>query len=1567
MATALTVAVNDTASTTLTTANTLATTIATSTQAHPTVLVSTATGYGEVYAQGNAAAWAAAGSATAPSGHGWLLDSTLLEGQEILLGNWTPTLKLRVSSGTLVADIYARAYVYHSGGTYTLIGTVAYLGQTISTTTGTLTGTATSFAATTFATGDKLYIDVVMNITTPAATGVTISPYESNVANQGDATTISWTTPGYVASSVSIAVPDAGTGTDTLATTISAPITDSGTGSETLSVPVSISIPDTATGIDSESSANVTPSITDSATGADSLGVAITGLGVGQPLTALTAYFTNVPATTLTQSGVISQTSGTPTPINASTPIGTATGYGEITALGTASAWAGAGSMSLPTGKGWLLDSTLLEGLGIADGNWTPSIRLGSTSGSIVADIWIRASIYHGSTSGYSTIGIMSLTGQTIGATANYALGSFAFSAEWFNTGDKLYIDVWLNITSNSTGLSTAAMRVFEAQTSTTGMTQSAVITPGYGIQVIAVGTVDTATGTDVQTLGTVIAPQTDSAIGTDSALIHLNIGNDAATGTDSATVSTTPATSFNMNDAGVGTDTIPDQIAIALTMYGQSIADGTLLTANTITPTLAGSPSTTTRTTLLGIETGWSEIVAQGSTSTWQGLTSPGPQSGHGWIYDTSAFVGQSLAIGLWNTAVTLTVNKGYVTSDIQANVSIYHSGTQTYTLLGSMLLQGQTINNVSTAFQLPNTLITDWAFQAGDYIYIDIWANVTVNATGAANAVFSILEYNAGGSSGFRIMTPGIVATLPQVPITDTGSGSESFSFAQVGISLTDSATGADTQGFGTPIFVFDYATGTDGVTLPTITPTLMDATLPDRLAREMLENIMANGYDGHSEINNGYGGLYVNWRYGTNPLMVNFNGTGVPDAYPLPPYALGNSLDIRHDRLTDVRYLQNLYRYKARWPNDHMFDSEITRYTTIIQQDFSTGYSEQRGWVYDVFWEIWIASGNTWFQSACSSLATYYSSLVQSNGMIYTINTTYPYGYYNTGYVLEEACALIHAGSAFTNSTWTTQGYGVLNFMWTHALMSQGVFTAKMINVLETDGITTNPDEAFGDSGSGGNQIKTDYTAQMIISLLHAYAQTSDSTLLAKAQTLLAPLDPITNPLGWWDATNQGYVYYLYTSGSYLSPGPLAISNSKKEAGRQIQMLDAYVLANQYTNNQYLQQQQSLLYVTCSLAYYPAGHGVMYEMATNWSLWPNIGSSSGYEDWITTESMGIALNGLLSSASQPVEISLGTVTLPVTVSMTDTATGTDVQTLGTVIAPQTDTATGTDSSLIAIPYYDNTALGTDTPSIAATVPISDTGTGSDSASLQASIPVPDSATGTDSATVGSVTAPLADNASGSDTISDFSTLATTDAATGTDVQTLGTVIAPQSDTATGTDVQSLGTVLSPESDSATGTDVQSLNTIAINQTDTATGAEALSFATIALNPFDAGAGTDTPTLGTITPQTTDTATGTDQTGMLIMTPIPDSGSGSEQFVAGIQLPVSDTGTGSESIPISAYLAMIAAGLGVDTTALTISFPVPDSGTGTDLSVLPTNYEGAAISGAAQSDSSITATLRG
>ncbi|MDE2312256.1 MAG: hypothetical protein KGJ93_04205, partial [Patescibacteria group bacterium] len=160
-----------------------------------TVKVGTASGWGILSSQGSTASWPAAASEPAQNGVGFIWDVTTLEGQQILSGNWTPKVKLSVSFGSIVADIHARVSVYHSGGTYSTILDASSTGQTINTTATVYTLPATSGALTNFSTGDKLYEDVILNITTNSTgkANAVINVYQNNGANE------SLVTPGYQA------------------------------------------------------------------------------------------------------------------------------------------------------------------------------------------------------------------------------------------------------------------------------------------------------------------------------------------------------------------------------------------------------------------------------------------------------------------------------------------------------------------------------------------------------------------------------------------------------------------------------------------------------------------------------------------------------------------------------------------------------------------------------------------------------------------------------------------------------------------------------------------------------------------------------------------------------------------------------------------------------------------------------------------------------------------------------------------------------------------------------------------------------------------------------------------------------------------------------------------------------------------------------------------------------------------------------------------------------------------------------------------------------------------------
>lgn len=196
-------------------------------------------------------------------------------------------------------------------------------------------------------------------------------------------------------------------------------------------------------------------------------------------MTALTVYGLTPASGTLSTAGTLGTASGGTSATKDTKILTGNTGYSELFALGTVNSWSGAGSIGSPSGNGWLFDVTTLEAQTISAGNWTPTVRLQATgtTPSLTADIYVRA--YKRSSGGvYTNIVTCLLSAQTIASAANHAFSASSASSMGFATGDKLYLDMWLNVTANSG--TPAAVRVSEAS-GPLGVTNNfSIITPGY-------------------------------------------------------------------------------------------------------------------------------------------------------------------------------------------------------------------------------------------------------------------------------------------------------------------------------------------------------------------------------------------------------------------------------------------------------------------------------------------------------------------------------------------------------------------------------------------------------------------------------------------------------------------------------------------------------------------------------------------------------------------------------------------------------------------------------------------------------------------------------------------------------------------------------------------------------------------------------------------------------------------------------------------------------------------------------------------------------------------------------
>lgn len=411
---------------------------------------------------------------------------------------------------------------------------------------------------------------------------------------------------------------------------------------------------------------------------------------------------------------------------------------------------------------------------------------------------------------------------------------------------------------------------------------------------------------------------------------------------------------------------------------------------------------------------------------------------------------------------------------------------------------------------------------------------------------------------------------------------------------------------------------------------------STAANAMILAMLDNLKTNGWDGNPNINNGLGGLWINWRYGTSPLQVNLNGTGQVDGSSVSPP--------RHDILTDLRYLHNLLLYKHQNPNDTQFDGEISKYSAIVKMEYRNSANE-RGWVFDELLDIWRLSQDAGFQQEAQQLAQNYADALSKSAapIVYKTTNAHPNGYYRVDLELENGAMLIQAGTLFGQAAWVTQGQQTVQFIFTHAYIpAYHTLTFEMDDVLNSDG-TINSDETiyrdtYQHTRVDGSIVRVGSTALEVLSLLHAYVATHDATWLQHAQDLLSPLTSTNNLLGLWDAQNSGYFTAATFPGNDIQhPGTPKVPTTNKEAGRQLQMLEAFRVADSLTNNAYLGMQTAMTQVLETKAYYAPGHGILYQVTANWAPAPLKNGIA--QDWVTTEAMGIALEALFAlSASNP-----------------------------------------------------------------------------------------------------------------------------------------------------------------------------------------------------------------------------------------------------------------------------------------------------------------------------------------
>jgi hypothetical protein len=558
---------------TVPTAGLLVDTTGASGNSQATTKVGTSTGYFQMYAQGTGTLASPGGSIGAADGNGWLFDSLVLEQQTLSAGVFTPIIRAKISVGSATADMYVRVYKRLSGGSYSTIGTLSLLGQSLGSTLATYAFGGGSLGSTNFGTGEKLYYAIWFNITANSSGSgtATIAITTSNSASLGKANNAELDTAGAVAQHASINFDNFSSSTQGVApgldlsavgTLGSSSVSWNALLSDNTTLGVDISLDRGLTWTDiSDQNGGPIPGLNDQPEptvdtfGADSSAnyVSDNGAGgaagtwaydiiygrllasdganavylyqdinranidllcdmdrsdagglvwcyqdsnnyyslvvgdnqaaIGTPNTMtlyrqasvdtpnLSFYATNTAAATIITARKAVTVLGATATVPAYSKCGTSTGYSELYSGGTTGSWAAAGSLGAPSGHGFFMDDASLEGATLPAGNWAPMLRTLCSIGTLTADLYVRAYVYHTGSATYTQIGsTLTLAAQTISTTpTNLQFGTTAMPAVTFATGDRFYWEVRYNITANHTGSSGAQVGIVAAKSATQG------------------------------------------------------------------------------------------------------------------------------------------------------------------------------------------------------------------------------------------------------------------------------------------------------------------------------------------------------------------------------------------------------------------------------------------------------------------------------------------------------------------------------------------------------------------------------------------------------------------------------------------------------------------------------------------------------------------------------------------------------------------------------------------------------------------------------------------------------------------------------------------------------------------------------------------------------------------------------------------------------------------------------------------------------------------------------------------------------------------------------------------
>lgn len=236
------------------------------------------------------------------------------------------------------------------------------------------------------------------------------------------------------------------------------------------------------------------------------------------------------------------------------------------------------------------------------------------------------------------------------------------------------------------------------------------------------------------------------------------------------------------------------------LILYGSTVADSTLTSANDLATSSGGAETTVSND--WGGTGHYGELYSSGGTSLPSSNSVPATPSGHGWIF----YVGPgNFALGNWTATFAHAALDATIPIDFTIRFFKYSSGA--YTPIGSIAINPGNGFLTRHVFTFPATAMASVAFDTPDYLYIDLWEH---DATGIAGGDTGILYLSTSS-------TAGVIDDL-QVVTSDFAAGAGSgiidptiFGSATADATITTACDVAPTTGGVETSKVSAYTTGT------------------------------------------------------------------------------------------------------------------------------------------------------------------------------------------------------------------------------------------------------------------------------------------------------------------------------------------------------------------------------------------------------------------------------------------------------------------------------------------------------------------------------------------------------------------------------------------------------------------------------------------------------------------------------------------------------------------------------------------------------------------------------------